>query len=254
MHCHDVLGISETASLEEIKIAYTEKTQHLSSSFNLISADAYATKQRELELAQADCFSWRLQSSPDKLKLRMQETKTNTKQSTRMYSVCFGPCTCTDMCCGSACDGSAVDTSCCEKYFGSQTCPIICDVAIWAPGVIYVGYHIIHFLYEIISDAAHNRARAKEERIRAKIADLRSQLSATTQRRTHLEQQLGPESQKLSYLTAFTSAFASMGVANTSVITSEQEARVKDLRNSILACHDQERALRSEITLNEQSL
>lgn len=255
MHCHDVLGLSETASVEEINIAYDQKMQFLISSYGKIPTDAYTTKQSELKLAQRDCITWCSQNKSEKLKLRMEETKKESKHTTRMYSVCFGPCTFTDFCCGAACDGSSVNPpTCCEQSTGSQTCPIICDAIIWAPGVIYVGYHVIRFLCEMIADGVRNRARAKEERVRARIADLRSQLASTSQKRTQLEQQLGPESDILSYLEAFTSAFSSMGVENTSVITSEQKARVKDLRNSILACHDQEKTLRSEIALNEQKL
>lgn len=255
MHCHDVLGISETASIEEIKSAYALKMQFLASSCKKIPADAYITKQNELDLAQSDCIKWCSQNKSEKLKLRMEEVKKEGKHTTRMYSVCFGPCTFTDFCCGAACDGSSVNPpTCCEQSTGSQTCPIICDAIIWAPGVIYVGYHIIRFLCEIIADAFRNRARVKEERIRARIADLRSQLASTSQKRTQLEQQLGPESDKLSYLEAFTVVFSNMGIQNPSVITAEQETRVKDLRNNILACHDLERTLRSEITSNEQKL
>lgn len=254
MHCHDVLGITENASLEEIRGAYEKKAQILASSSNTISADAYKTKQNEIDMAQNECISWCSQSNPDKLKLRMQQTKPQSKQPTRLYSVCFGPCTCTDMCCGSACDGSSVAPSCCEHTTGSQTCPIVCDVIFWAPGVIYVGFHIIRFLYEAISDAVRNHAQTKADRIRARISNLRSQLSTTVQKRTALEQQLGLESERLAYLSAFATAFASIGVRDTADITSAQDIKVRELRNQILECHDQERALQAEIRTNEQSL
>lgn len=238
MHCHDILDITETASLAEIEERYSKKAQALFSSRNLMSDDAYALKMNELETAQAECISWSNHSNPDKMKLRMQQAKPQSKQSTRLYSVCFGPCTCTDMCCGSACDGSSVSPSFCEHTTGSQTCPIVCDIIIWAPGEIYVGFHIIRFLYEAISDAVRNHAQAKADRIRARISNLRSQLSATVQKRAALEQQLGPESERLNYLSAFATAFTRMGVRDTAAITNAQDIKVRELRNQILECHD----------------
>jgi len=255
MHCHDVLGISETASIEEIKSAYALKMQFLTSSCEKIPADAYTTKQNELDLAQSDCIKWCSQNRPEKVKLRMQETKVDNKHTTRMYSVCFGPCTCTDMCCGAACDGSSVNPpTCCEQSTGSQTCPIICDAIIWAPGVIWVGYHILRFLFTAIADAIRNHSRAKEERIRARIAELRSRMSTSAQLRTVLERQLGEETKTLEYLNAFTNLFSSMGVTNTTAITSSQDSKVRNLRNQILTHHDEERSLSEEIATNERRL
>lgn len=83
MHCHDVLGISETASIEEIKSAYALKMQFLASSCEKIPTDAYTTKQNELDLAQSDCIMWCSQNKSEKLKLRMEEVKKEGKHTTR---------------------------------------------------------------------------------------------------------------------------------------------------------------------------
>lgn len=256
MHCHDVLGITENASLEEIRGAYEKKAQILASSSDTISADAYTTKQNEIDMAQNECISWCSQSNPDKLRLRMRQTKPQRKQPVRLYAVCFGPCTCTDICCGSSCceTSSSFDTSCCERETGSQTCPIVCDAILWAPIALTIAYYIIRALWTLISDAARNHASAKEERIRARISNLRSELSATVQERTALEQQLGLESERLAFLSAFATVFASMGVKDTTDITNAQEMKARELRTQILKCHDQERALQSEIRINEQRL
>ena len=229
--------------------------QFLASSCEKIPADAYTTKQKELDLAQSDCIMWCSQNKSEKLKLRMEEVKKEGKHTTRMYSVCFGPCTFTDFCCGAACDGSSVNPpTCCEQSTGSQTCPIICDAIIWAPGVIWVGYHILHFLFTTTADAIRNHSRAKEEKIRARIAELRSRVDASVQQRAALERQLGEESKTLEYLNAFTNLFANMGVINTTVIIGSQESKVRDLRNQILSHHDEERSLREEISSNERRL
>ena len=255
MRCFEALGINELATEEEINSAFQEKAKTLLESKDVLGLTAYEKKYKEICSAHAECSSWRAKPFRERALERIKEATTTGKSSdVRLNATCFGPCTCTDMCCGSACDGSAVDTSCCENSTGSQTCPIVCDAIFWAPGAIYVGFHIIRFLYEAITGAVRNHARNKEQRIHARIVDLRSQLSATEQRRAFLEQQLNPESEKLTYLTAFTAAFSKMGVANTSVITAEQENKVKELRNRILECHDKERSLRSEITQNEQQL
>ena len=253
MRCFETLGISELATEEEINSAFQAKNTALLESKDVLGVAAYEKKYKEICNARTECTSWRSKSFHERTLARVKDATTAGKSSdVRLNATCFGPCTCTDMCCGSACDGSAVDTSCCENSTGSQTCPIVCDVIFWAPGVIYVGFHIIRFLYETISDAVRNHARNREQRIQARIVELRSQLSATEQRRASLEQQLNPESEKLTFLTAFTTVFSEMGVSNTSVITIEQDNKVKDLRNRILECHDKERSLRAEIAQNEQ--
>lgn len=254
MHCHDVLDVSEAASLTEIENGYVQKAQRLISSRELLTEDARALKMNELATAQTECIAWYSQSDSDKLRLRMQQIKPKHKKSTRLYSVCFGPCTCTDICCGSLCDGGDVDPSCCEHTTGSQTYPIVCDAILWAPCVLYFGFHIIRFFFRMISGAVSNHAKTKADRIRAKISNLRSQLSVTAQERAALEQQLGPESEQLAFLSAFAAAFTSMGVSDTAAITSAQEIKVRELRGQILECYEQEQALQAEIRTSEQSL
>ena len=255
MHCHDVLCIAENASLDDINTAYDRKAESLALSESMVSREAFELKQHELITAKEECLAWHSKPTIVKIGQRTKSAISHHTHTNRMYSVCFGPCTCTDMCCGAACDGSSVNPpTCCEQSTGSQTCPIICDAIIWAPGVIWVGYHILRFLFTAIADAVRNHSRAKEERIRTRIAELRSRVSTSSQQRTELERQLGVETKDLEYLSAFTTLFSSMGVNNTTTITNGQENKVRALRNQILTHHDEERSLHEEISSNERRL
>ena len=252
MHCHDVLGITETASLTEIEEGYSKKAQVLISSCERMSEDAYALKMNELETAQTECTSWCARSNPDRMRLRMQQAKPQSKRPTRLYSVYFGPCTFTDMCCGEVRDyscglSSPSDSTCCEGITGSQTCPIVCDVIFWAPIAIWLIqsiWSIILPLCEAIIEAIKNHHNA---RIEKEISELWSQLEEVEQKRGKLEKQLGRESELLTYVSAFAAAFTSMGVGDAAAITNMQKVKVQELCRQISECRDKERELQGKI-------
>lgn len=51
MKCHTVLGITESASSDEICKAYADKRQQLCESREILSSEAYAIKLQELDQA-----------------------------------------------------------------------------------------------------------------------------------------------------------------------------------------------------------
>ena len=262
MKYHDSLGITEFATSEEIQAAYTQKQNMLIASRAYISEEVFTIKQQELDFAMNECISWSKLEEREKVKLRMRNCAPPNKRPRKIYSVCFGPCTFADICCGTACDGSSANPpTCCEQSIGSQTCPIVCDAIILSPIAFYIVVGIIHLLTlatkgtsKVIGDAKRSRSVAKGQNIRKKISELQSDMSDILHQRAILESQDRAESHTLENVAAFADLFSSMGIVSTATITSIQKTKVDNIRTQIQACLGKERVLQEEISINERKL
>ena len=168
MKSHNVLGISERASKEEILSAYSRKIAEIEQNID-VNPTIVKRKCQELTTAKEECLIWRDKSFSSRISSRISEFSSQVTSPNRLNEFCIGPCSCCDCCCGmgwsSQYDSCCVD--CCGSGCGADhtTSPAIyCDI------VMYAGIGIAIFIGHLKSKAefeqkqAEQRAAAERER------------------------------------------------------------------------------------------
>lgn len=263
MRCHDVLGVRENATADVIYRAYDQRVQTLEKATDILPVEGYIQKQNELITAKQECLEWLSKSSQDKVQERIALDKSN-KNQIRLYSpgICIGPCTCWDKICGSPC----------MEIYGTQSCPITCDV------LIYIGTAIMCLISmgPEIRASAERREKAKKEatqkaqreREARERGTRRKNAEDARQKNTVLRQQLGEcqankENIKKLFeeaiqtrkdLEGYISLFNSLGVADQSVIRANHEVRIKGLSATLDEFLQQEKNLLTKIEQNQATL
>lgn len=174
MKCHDVLGIRERASDEEIQSAYHKKAEMLLG-LEGISPDLREKKLQQLAQAREESLSWREKPFSDKMSMRLSESVANLCAPGRMYA-CIGPCSCVDEeCCGEGMN-SNMESGCCATCCGF-------NCGMWADILMY-GIIAVTAIVAISSDA-----KARQERIAAEnLAKAERELQEKRLRETQRQQ------------------------------------------------------------------
>ncbi len=260
MHCHDVLGIQEAATEEEIAFAYHSKTTQLNNSVGKMPADAYSYRLKEIKSAYEECIEWRKKPNTEKIEERMEKTSRHKSGQVKLYSsgICIGPCTCLDACC--YCGNTGTSTFCISTV-GSQAVPIICDSLIWLGAVISIASGLLPG----ISDRAKQR---KIERESIKIASRQSKIENILEENRVLQQQLvGCESRIASLQkqietiekagtdnAAFSNLFSEMGVTENQVLSENQKEQIQVLQSQIKSCEEQAVEIKAAIASNQRRI
>lgn len=256
LHCHDVLGITERASSEEIRAAYEKRLQILAASREGLSETGYLSKKSELDLAQEQCTDWQTTEGSDKRIARIAHLRKQDHHSIRLNSVCFGPCTCCNSCGGAVineCMNTGGSIGCCEAMGGEGKLPIICDIILWSPAVIAIVVGVIKALPSAFSSTAgffRSIGEARAGRARRRLDSLRSELALVTMQREGLEKKLAValERQRLALHSGYSWDASQKRILSPPSNPREQDAMIEELRLQIRECSAKERELQEEIT------
>lgn len=124
MKCHDMLGVTERSSIEEIQEAYSKKIERLEM-VSEVNASVIHKRKMELESAKRECIAWRNKNFGERIASRITEVSSGLVSSNRM-GICIGPCTCCDSCCEWGCGQEAHDSFPCDCNY------LICDIVLYA--------------------------------------------------------------------------------------------------------------------------
>ena len=265
MHCHDVLGITETTTVAEAEAAFHNKLTQLYSAAGRMPADAYSYKLRELKAAYEECIEWSNKTRTQKLEERMEETCNQKSGQVKLYSsgICIGPCTCLDACfyCG-----NTGTSTCCISTVGSQAVPIICDSLIWiailaeVAGAVCPYIRLPSFKNTIkqrkIEKEALERANRQSaiDKIREETRRLEQQLNDYETRIVSLQQQIEIIEKTGVENAAFTDLFSVIGVTEYQVLSDNQKQQIQQLQAQIKSCKEQADELKNAIANNRRRI
>lgn len=260
MHCHDVLGIQEAATEEEIAFAYHNKITQLYAAVGKMPADAYSYKLKELKSAYEECIEWRKKPKTEKIEERMEETSSHKSSQVKLYSsgICIGPCTCLDACC--YCGNTGTSTFCISTV-GSQAVPIICDSLIWLSAVIAIASGLLPGISDRAKQRKSERESIKEAARQSKIENileenrvLQQQLVACESRIASLQEQVETIERAGTDNAAFSNMFTEIGVTDNQVLSDNQKEQIQVLQSQIKSCKEQAVEIRDAIAVNQRRI
>lgn len=253
MHCHDVLGIQENATRDEINLAFSIKLSKLESCKDVLGLAPYSLKIRELEDAQKGCIAWSERPAISRYKDRIAQTLNSVSSDVRLNEFCCGPCTFTDICCGvcvSGCDCLCpeVEISCCYTVCGSQAIPIISDLIIYA----YWAFSLFT-KWKKKQEVEEREYRIRQaERARSENAHLEEQLNKCRSEQKRLLEKLHGEEDLNIIVTAHMKMFSAIGTASLQPISDNQEKRIRARQDELDKNRKRERELQGEIASNQR--
>lgn len=250
MRSHDILGIHENASLEEIERAYSRKLSVLKDRKNQLTVLAFAKKAGELDTALEECTVWQSKSAKEKLKGRLSEANPLRKSDVRLMSTCIGPCTFVDVCCGMACDGSTTQPSCCEEMGATQAIPLLCDGGMWAM-LVCAG---IAKCREWDAETKQADRMRRAQYARNENVHLTAELGTCLQQQTTLSLKVQEEMKTAGTVRAFANVFATMGADVDSVIVTRQENAVAEAQRLLNESKVKETQIRNKISQNDRDI
>lgn len=257
MHCHDVLGIQENATRDEIDLAFSIKRSKIESGKDVLGLVPYSLKVQELENAQKECIAWSKRPAISRFKDRITQTLSPTSNDVRLNEFCCGPCTFTDVCCG-ACVNSAgcdclcpeVEVSCCYTVCGSQAIPIISDLIIYA----YWAFSLFS-KWKKKQEAEEREYRIRQaERARSENVHLEEQLSKCRSEQRRLLEQLHKEENLNIVVAAHMKLFSAIGTASLQPISDNQEKRIRAKQDELDKNRKRERKLQDKIANNQRTI
>lgn len=239
MKCHTVLGITESASRDEISKAYADKRQQLCESREILSSEAYAIKLQELDQAKKGCHDWITQTNPSRIRNRTLEAS-NHSTDVRLYTPCCGPLTCLDNC-GAACMGSSscYDTGC--------------------TGIVYIDLCVMGIagIFGLIKWKEKHDAnmrverRERADRARQENVHLDAQLGTCKQEEQSHRERIKGDQAVAAKVNAFSSLFETMGANSASELIELQNRKIASVNEAIERVKQREDGIRNRIRENE---
>ena len=152
MKCHDMLGVTERSTIEEIQEACSKKLELLET-VSEVNASVIHKKKLELYSAKKECIEWKKKTFAERTTSRISEYSVNIASTNRMNE-CIGPCSCCDWCCVMPCgqDHKSFCVECCgmscnDDGMSPAEC---CDIGLYsAGGIAILGYGISFVIREI---------------------------------------------------------------------------------------------------------
>lgn len=257
MHCHEILGIQENASCEEVEQAYSSKHSKIESSKDVLGAIPFSFKVRELEAAREDCIAWTKKTALSRFKERVAKAPTRQSSDIRLNEFCCGPCTFTDICCGAmnnvcGCDCLCpeVEVSCCHTVCGSQAIPIIADLGIYA----YWAWSLYSKWKEKQEAEAREYRIRQAERARTENVHLEEQLGRCRSEQKNIQDKLREEETLNNSVVAHIALFAAIGTTDLQPIYDNQQRRVQAKRDELENARKRERELQEKIRSNQRTI
>ena len=178
---HDILGISESASVADINHAYLEKKKFLTGNCELLGSSQLEKKLNELTAAKDACLSWQSKGLCSKTAEKVAKYSSDIFFSKHTNSkICFGPCTFFD--CACTCNSSVDSFLVSYCGFGSAWPAILGDI-------------IIYSVMGVSALVSHNAARQQERAKQAKEAHDKMILETETKISILKEQLVDAENQ-----------------------------------------------------------
>lgn len=257
MRCHEILGIQENASREEIERAFSCKYSKIESGKDVLGLVPFSLKVKEIEAAKNDCLAWTERTALSRFKERVTEASSRQSSDVRLNEFCCGPCTFTDICCGAmnnvcGCDCLCpeVEVSCCHTVCGSQAIPIIADIGIYA----YWAWSLYSKWKEKQEAEAREYRIRQAERARTENVHLEEQLGRCRSEQKSIQGKLREEENLINAVVAHIAMFSAFGTADLQPIYDNQQKRVQAKRDELEKAHKRERELQDKIKSNQRTI
>lgn len=255
MHCHEILGVRESASWEDIECAFSEKCTRLTSNKDVLGIVPYERKIQELKTAKKECLEWKDKSFSARTLSRVSEYSSQVTSSNRVNECCIGPFSCVDYFCGYICCGNVgshdygfIAACCCDESSLNYTPTIWCDVVLYA-GLVWLWFSDRKEKKK--AEEAEIRKR-QAERARSENAQLEEKLRQCLATQKNIQEQLQEEEKTGKTLAAFISFFSSLGDVDGQTVTENQKLRIQGKRASLEKSREKERELRDKIKNNQR--
>jgi len=125
MRFHDILGVNERSTNDEIILAYERRVDKVNAS--LCDNETLREKKlSELMEAKDSCLDWKNKSFTKKSMARFEQTCSDITSKNRLNSFCIGPVTFVDMCLDTCCWGEGGAIGPCQSCCGEPTTDSCC--------------------------------------------------------------------------------------------------------------------------------
>lgn len=241
MRCHDILGIRENATAEQIEAAYSEKLEKLEAGADVLSPIANEKKRTELAGARQMCLDWLDKKGIQRIGQRIADEVIPRPNEFRTNACWFGPMTLGyNLCCVP-----------CGLTDGGTLCIMgIGDIFIYAM-LIHAYIKDRQFWDEIAED---KKRKERAEEARKAIARFESDLSRCRADQIKWQNQVRRDNQQLEYLRAYADLFAAMGAADSRNLVRHQEQILSESRSKLEELNQQEVTYCREIRQQKSKL
>ncbi|MBR5020997.1 MAG: hypothetical protein IKY17_05145 [Oscillospiraceae bacterium] len=241
MRCHDILGIRENATAEQIEAAYSEKIEKLGAGADVLGLAADERKRSELAQARQMCLAWTEKKGIQRVTERIAEEIIPRSNELRTYALCCGPMTLVNNLCCIPCELSDPGTLCIA---------LAGDLGIYA--VLGHAYYKDRQFWKEVNEREERKrlaAQAREE-----IERLDDELRACRLAQYDWKDRVYEDQVHLDYIRAYAELFEALGAENTGDLVTAQEQRLNRSRENLLQLQRQENEYCTEIRRQRSKL
>ena len=250
MKFHEILGIRENATLNEIEAAYTKKKRLLSTNKHLMCLSSYQKKYEELEMAYQQSIEWLVLSPQERIKEKSDSIE-KPHTEIRLYSSAIGICT---LCTTNCYDEEEKETCpyCCEPL---DCCAYTFDGAIILAviaGVVYFAVQIVRAIIDQKDEsdkqkriAKYDSAVASNMRLQEELVRINDQIRDAQTERERLESILIES-------LAFSTLFESMGTISFQNVLNKQKLILDEYEKKIAKLNIEKKDLQDKIDANSK--
>ena len=268
MHCHDVLGIKETAVYDEIENAYNNKIEAISYATNTLQKEAIEKKTQELKSAKEECIEWTSMTTAQKVEKRITEAVIPSNGSIKLYScgdfvACLLPCTCLDtlsyecLCnCGTGNSANA-GSVCAEISPSCRYCPYISDGLIWLTIISNCIFALLPSTKRpgktgFIKARKEERKRKRIDNAEQRLAGFRQQYEECKSKEARINQTLQNARNNQKGIYEGIALFSALGVSGHEAIAANQRALINQLTIELENVSQQEKELLAKISQEQR--
>ncbi len=257
MHCHEVLGVRENATQEDIECAFSEKCTRIANCKDVLGIVPYERKIQELNTAKKECLEWRDKSFQSRTLSRCLEFSSQVTSNNRVNECCIGPVSFIDWLCGYMCCGNVGShdygfcaACCCDDSSLNYTPTIWCDIALYAAGIIFS----LRGLKEKRDTVAREYRIRQAEMARTENVHLEEQLGHCLSEQKNIQDRLREEEKLNDAIAAHIALFSAIGTADPQPIYDNQQRRIRTQRDVLEKARKCERELRDKIKSNQRTI